>query len=190
MKTLVYYEKRKILRRKSTVIACLFMLLRILALSLVFVSAQGYFGADGTELSGHAAVSAKRENERLLAGQLTPDYLTDILQRCQTTYNTAENYDSMTGGLRDDFYLKQILPYREILKLMLGVYAPDTYDLRVLTTVTDGDFYNVRHANIQAVLDSGSYTSAEKDTVLKKDAMGSIPWVCPKFCVNTEMRCK
>lgn len=27
MKTLVYYEKRKILRRKSTVIACLFMLL-------------------------------------------------------------------------------------------------------------------------------------------------------------------
>ena len=59
---------------------------------------------------------------------------------------------------------------------MLGVYAPDTYDLRVLTTVTDGDFYNVRHANIQAVLDSGSYTSAEKDTVLKKDAMVSIPF--------------
>lgn len=111
MKTLVYYEKRKILRRKSTVIACLFMLLSILALSLVFVSDQGYFGADGTELSGHAAISAKRENERLLAGQLTPDYLTDILQRCQTTYNTAENYDSMTGGLRDDVYLKQILPY-------------------------------------------------------------------------------
>ena len=176
MKTLVYYEKRKILRRKSTVIACLFMLLSILALSLVFVSDQGYFGADGTELSGHAAISAKRENERLLAGQLTPDYLTDILQRCQTTYNTAENYDSMTGGLRDDVYLKQILPYREILNLMLGVYAPDTYDLRVLTTVTDGDFYNVRHANIQAVLDSGSYTSAEKDTVLKKDAMVSIPF--------------
>ena len=38
MKTLIYYEKRKILRRKSTIIACLLMLLSIIALSFVFVS--------------------------------------------------------------------------------------------------------------------------------------------------------
>lgn len=179
MKTLVYYEKRKILRRKSTVIACLFMLLSILALSLVFVSDQGYFGADGTELSGHEAISAKRENEHLLAGQLTPDYLTDILQRCQTTYNTAENYDSMTGGLRNDVYSKNVMPYREILNLMRGVYAPDTYDLSVLTTVPNAmadDFYSVRHTNIQNILESGSYTSAEKNTVLKMDSRISNPF--------------
>ena len=36
MKTLIYYEKRKILRRKSTIIACLLMLLSIIALSFVF----------------------------------------------------------------------------------------------------------------------------------------------------------
>lgn len=37
MKTLIYYEKRKILRRKSTIIACLLMLLSIIALSFVFL---------------------------------------------------------------------------------------------------------------------------------------------------------
>ena len=48
MKTLIYYEKRKILRRKSTIIACLLMLLSIIALSFVFVSDQDYSRADGT----------------------------------------------------------------------------------------------------------------------------------------------
>ena len=50
MKTLIYYEKRKILRRKSTIIACLLMLLSIIALSFVFVSDQDYYRADGTEV--------------------------------------------------------------------------------------------------------------------------------------------
>lgn len=176
MKTLVYYEKRKILRRKSTVIGCLFMLLSILALSFVFVSDQRYFSADGTELSASAAISAKRENEHRLAGDLTEDDLNSILQRCQMTYNTSENYDSMTGGLRDDIYLKQILPYREILNLMREVYAPDIYDLRVLTTITGGDFYNVRRVNIQTILDSGNYTSVEKNTILNNDSQISVPF--------------
>lgn len=179
MKTLVYYEKRKILRRKSTVIACLFMLLSILALSLVFVSDQGYFGADGTELSGHAAISAKRENEHLLAGQLTPDYLTDILQQYQTVCGRAENYDGTTGALKNEVYLKNILPYREILNLMRGCYAPNSYDLSTLTAVPIAmadDFYNVRHTNIQAILGAGNYTSAEKNAILEKDASISVPF--------------
>ena len=61
MKTLIYYEKRKILRRKSTIIACLLMLLSIIALSFVFVSDQDYYRADGTEVSGMEAIHVKQE---------------------------------------------------------------------------------------------------------------------------------
>lgn len=176
MKTLIYYEKRKILRRKSTLIACLFLLLGITALSFVFVSDQGYFSIDGAELSGLAAISAKKETEHRLAGQLTSDYLNDLLQQYQTTCSLPENYDSTTGGLRNDVYLKNVLPYRELLNLMRGVYAPDTYDLSVLNTVTADDFYVVRHRNIQATLESGSYTAAEKAAIQEKDSHISTPF--------------
>lgn len=176
MKTLIYYEKRKILRRKPTIVACLLMLLGIASLSLVFVSDQKYFDTDTAELSGYAALSARRETEHLLAGELTEDYLNVILQHCQATYNTSENYDSTTGELRDDVYLNHILPCREILNLMREVYAPDIYDLKVLTTVTGGNFYHTRRTNIQTALESGNYTSAEIDAVLKKDSQLLVPF--------------
>lgn len=179
MKTLVYFEKRKILRRKSTIIACVLLLLCIVGLSLVFVSDQGYFGADGTELSGLEAIATKREAEHLLAGQLTTNLLRDMLQRYQATCGTPENYDGITGGLRNDVYLKNVLPYREILNLMRGVYAPDTYDLTVLTSVSNeqaGNFYEIRHSNVRSVLDAGNCTLAEKETIVKMDSRVSEPF--------------
>lgn len=44
MKALVHYEMKKIWKRKSTGVVFLLMLLSIIAISLIFVSDQGYCG--------------------------------------------------------------------------------------------------------------------------------------------------
>ena len=46
MTTLIYYEKKKLLKRKSTLITCLLMVLCIFAISLVFISDQFWFEED------------------------------------------------------------------------------------------------------------------------------------------------
>lgn len=105
MKTLIYYEKRKILRRKSTIIACLLMLLSIIALSFVFVSDQDHYRADGTEVSGMEAIHVKQEMNHTLAGPLTAERLKDALQQYHTVYGNSDNFGA-SGTLKDEVYCK------------------------------------------------------------------------------------
>ena len=176
MKTLIYYEKRKILRRKSTIIACLLMLLSIIALSFVFVSDQGYYRTDGTEVSGMEAIHVKQEMDHALAGPLTAKRLKDTLQQYHTVYGNSDNFGT-SGALKDEVYCKDILPYNGILNLMRRIYSPaGAYDMNILSSVTNErveNFYQDRHAQVQSIVDmdytTGNYTQAEKDTILKLD---------------------
>lgn len=102
-----------------------------------------------------------------------------ILQNYKATYANQANYDSTTGFLRNDVYVENVLPYREILNLIRGVYTPDVYDLSALTTLSDeqaGDFYTTRQNNIQGILASGNYTTAEKEKIMELDAQITIPF--------------
>ena len=102
-----------------------------------------------------------------------------ILQNYKATYANQANYDSTTGFLRNDVYVENVLPYREILNLIRGVYTPDVYDLSDLTTLSDeqvGDFYTTRQNNIQGILASGNYTTAEKEKIMELDAQITIPF--------------
>lgn len=176
MKTLIYYEKRKILRRKSTIIACLLMLLSIIALSFVFVSDQDYYRTDGTEVSGMEAIHVKQEMDHALAGPLTAKRLKDTLQQYHTVYGNSDNFGA-SGALKDEVYCKDILPYNGILNLMRRIYSPaGAYDMNILSSVTNErveNFYQDRHAQVQSIVDmdytTGNYTQAEKDTILKLD---------------------
>ena len=135
MKTLIYYEKRKILRRKSTIIACLLMLLSIIALSFVFVSDQGYYRTDGTEVSGMEAIHVKQEMDHALAGPLTAKRLKDALQQYHTVYGNSDNFGT-SGALKDEVYCKDILPYNGILNLMRRIYSPaGAYDMNILSSI-------------------------------------------------------
>lgn len=182
MKTLIYYEKRKILRRKSTIIACLLMLLSIIALSFVFVSDQDYYRADGTEVSGMEAIHVKQEMDYALAGPLTAERLKDALQQYHTVYGNSDNFGA-SGALKDEVYCKDILPYNGILNLMRRIYSPaGAYDMNILSSVTNErveNFYQDRHAQVQSIVDmdytTGNYTQAEKNTILKLDAKVSDP---------------
>ena len=176
MKTLIYYEKRKILRRKSTIIACLLMLLSIIALSFVFVSDQDYYRADSTEVSGMEAIHVKQEMDHALAGPLTAERLKDALQQYHTVYGNSDNFGT-SGALKDEVYCKDILPYNGILNLMRRIYSPaGAYDMNILSSITNErveNFYQDRHAQVQSIVDmdytTGNYTQAEKDTILKLD---------------------
>ena len=182
MKTLIYYEKRKILRRKSTIIACLLMLLSIIALSFVFVSDQDYYRTDGTEVSGMEAIHVKQEMDHALAGPLTAKRLKDTLQQYHTVYGNSDNFGT-SGALKDEVYCKDILPYNGILNLMRRIYSPaGAYDMNILSSITNErveNFYQDRHAQVQSIVDmdytTGNYTQAEKDTILKLDAKVSDP---------------
>ena len=179
MKALVHYEMKKIWKRKSTGVVFLLMLLSIIAISLIFVSDQGYYGKDGAELRGFEAISEKRSVERASVDPLDSQRLQIILQNYKAAYADQANYDGTTGFLRNDVYVENVLPYREILNLIRGVYTPDVYDLSALAALSDeqtGDFYSTRQSNIQGILASGNYTAAEKEKVMELDSQITTPF--------------
>ena len=176
MKTLVYYEMKKIWKRKSTGIVFLLMLLSIIALNYVFVSEQGCYGEDCASLHGLDAIAEKQNIEHALAGPLDP-------QRLQMTFQGyIENYVNQeyeTSAAYLESYVKNVQPYREILDLIRGVCTPNTYDLSALDALSGeqaGAFYEARQNNVRAILDSGSYTAAEKEKILEMDSKISVPF--------------
>ncbi len=183
MTTLIYYEKKKLLKRKSTLITCLLMVLCIFAISLVFISDQFWFEEDGTELSGVEAIRAERAAIQAQAGPLTQERLRDTLRHYHTIYGDSANYNS-AGSLKDDVYLKEIMPYRRILNLLVWVCVSDGLtDVSALNNVTEEmaeGFYEIRRANVRGLLDaeesSGTFTQAEKDAALALDQQ-----VCEPF---------
>ena len=184
MKTLIGYEKKKLLRRKSAMIACLLMVLCIFAASLVVISDQGWFQEDCTELSGIRAIRAERAVTQTQAGLLTPERLKSTLRRFHRVYGDPSNYNSETGSLQEEVYCREISPYRRILTLLARVYAPSGfYDIKVLNDVTEemaDSFYEIRHANVRTLLNmeltTGNFTQAEKDAALKLDQQVSRPF--------------
>lgn len=188
MKTLINYEKKKLLRRKSTVTACLLMVLCIFAVNLVVISDQGWFQEDCTELSGIKAIRAERAATQAQAGLLTPERLKSTLHRFHMVYGDPSNYNSETGSLQNEVYCKEISPYRRLLSLLARVYAPTgLYDMNMLNDVLNNvteemadSFYEIRHAKVRALLDmeitTGNFTQAEKDTALKLDEQVSQPF--------------
>lgn len=184
MKTLINYEKKKLLRRKSTMIACLLMVMCIFAASFVVISDQGWFQEDCTELSGIKAIRAERAATLAQAGPLTQERLKDTLRRFHKVYGDPSNYDSATGSLQNEVFCREILPYRRILNLLAQVYAPaGLYDMNVLADVTEemaGDFYEIRRAKVRSLLNleitTGNFTQKEKDKALKLDRQVSAPF--------------
>lgn len=176
MKTLIYYEKKKILKRTSTIVTCLMMLLCIAALNILFISDQFYFTEDDAEVCGLDAIHVEREMNHALAGPLTTERIKAILHQYQAAHGNADNYTS-AGALKNEVYCKEVLPYNGVLNLMRQVYSPaGTYDYEILSSVTDEmaeQFYEIRHAQVQSILHTDN--AAEKEAALRLDSSVSAP---------------
>ncbi len=185
MKTRVYYEKRKILKRKSTVIACILLLLFMIGITLLLVSDESYYLPDGTEITGIKAIRMQEKMTHSLAGDLTPERVKEVQLYCQTVYNTPGNTDDV-GNLSNEAYSQYIQPYNDILMFLLKIYSPagmNSYDYRVITNTSDGDaerIHDLRHERVVDVLNmdytQGNFTPAEKDAVLQHENKISEPF--------------
>lgn len=181
MKKLIYFEKMKILKRKSTVFACLFMVLGILLFCMIFISDQAWFTADGAEVHGLEAIRAERQMNRAIAGPLTTKRLKEILHKYQEVYGNADNYAEGGGWLKEEVYCREILPYLGIIRLMQEVYSPaGTYDTEILLSVTDemiDQFYETRRARIRSKMNASFYTDAEKAKAAVLDGKVAEPFL-------------
>lgn len=173
MKSLIYYEGKKIIKRKSAWAAFLLLLASIAGMAYILISDQYYYGSDGSELTGLEAVAVEKAAKHSLAGKLTPEVLAKTLEHCQEVYGDPENYASGADWLRDDVYVREILPHRDVLNLIRAVYTPDDYDLKALMDVSlqeASGLYDYRRAYVRGMLDAENCTSAEISVVMKLEA--------------------
>lgn len=173
MKALIYYEGKKLIKRKSAWAAFLLLLASIAGMAYILISDQYYYSPDGAELTGLEAVAVEKVAKHSLAGKLTPEVLAETLEHCQEVYGAPENYANGADWLRDDVYAREILPLRDVLDLIRTVYTPDDYDLKALMDVSPeeaSDLYNYRRAYVRAMLDAENCTSAEISAVIKLEA--------------------
>lgn len=170
MKTLIHYEKKKLLRRKSTVIVCLFMVLVICLFEYMSaVLGQYWFAEDGSELSGTAAIQIEKDATRRLAGPLTEQRLAEILAHYHAVNDDPANLDPTGSYVRNDVYIREELPYRNVYLLMWRVYSPlGKFDTEILDQITDaGTFYMTRTDKVHELIAMYDLTQAESETVLK-----------------------
>lgn len=169
MKTLIHYEKKKLLRRKSTIITCLMMVLFICFLDSVAVSNQYWYAEDGSGLSGTAAIQIEKDATRKLAGPLTEQRLAEILAHYHAVNDDPANLDPTGSYLRNDVYIREELPYRNVMLLMWRVYSPlGKLDTEILDQITDaGSFYSTRTDKVHEIIAMYNLTQAESETVLK-----------------------
>lgn len=164
MKTIIWFEMRKIMDRKINRIAMGLGILFIIIVNMVSICGESITIDDGTELKGIAAINSKIESENSLTTELSEEYLTDFIQKYQEKSN---------GGF--DYSLIKQAP--NLYPLIADHYAEfrkdwEWEDLNRISTVNGARFYENRIEKIDKVLNAdysyGNYTDKEKEYWLEK----------------------
>ena len=184
MNMLLRFECKKLLNRKFTLITFFVLMLCIIALSLLIISENTYHNEDGSRISGTEAIQANKASQAIPEGKLTKQKLLEAFHQYQTVMNNPSNFEGATDDLKDEVYVTELKPYDNVLSLLRRNYSPTgRYDYYILSSVSDemiDQFYEVRHAKIQEIVDMnysyGNYSQIEKEFILNKDSEIETPF--------------
>ena len=167
MKQLLKFELKKILNKKSSLIAMTLGLLLIIVSNISLIRQESLYLGGKNDLEGVPAIKKQTEIENALTSELSEEFLTGFLK----------DYQLRSENNPDKDYFSLIAPKSDLFSLIAANYTEwnanwDWEDLNKINTENGLGFYERRIEKIDNLLNSeysfGNYTQTEKDYWLKK----------------------
>lgn len=175
MKQLLKFELKKILNKKSSLIAMALGLLLIIVSNIALIHGESLYLGEKNHLEGVSAIKKQTEIENSLTSELSEEFLTGVLK----------DYQLQSKNNSDEDYFSLIAPKTNLFSLIAANYTEwnanwDWSYLNKIDTQNGIGFYERRIEKIYNLLNSeysfGNYTQTEKDYWLQKAKSVNTPF--------------
>ena len=168
--SLVWFEYKKIFKRKSAVIALVLVTAAVAFSPLAIFFGTAYIDGESYE-SHYQAMVKDRTYAMALSGREIDETLIEETKDAYSKIPAAERY-----GVTPE-YQEYARPYSEIFRIMS---MSNNLNLEELGTFNRDDmltFYKVRHEQIAADIQAGAISNTAKDTLIKLDTEIKTPFI-------------
>ena len=176
MKKLIRFEFLKVFKKKSFLCAVVLMMVMLVIVPCLTINENNWINEDGSEITGMAAIRAKRDSFKDSACDLTAERLQSVIINYQSAYSDPSSFiqaNGTTGSwINNAAYAKYIQPDSEIKFLIDMAFTPEgqTYDYDAIRSINPADavnFYENRMGKVGEYLNMdysyGNYSEADKE---------------------------
>lgn len=198
MKKLICFEFRKVLKKKSFLCAVVLMMGMLVIVPCLTISENNWVDDDGSEITGMAAIRAKRESLQDASCDLTAERLQAVIINYQSAYSDPASFlkeDGTAGSwINNAAYAKYIQSDSEIKYLIDTAFTPKggSYDYDAMGSMDPADavnFYEKRLEKVEEYLNMdysyGNYSEEDKAYFMARNETIATPF---HYAYNTGWR--
>lgn len=182
MKKLIRFEFLKVYKKKSFLCAVVLMMIVLVVFPCLTISENNWIDEDGTEITGIAAIRAKRASLENASGSLNTEKIQSVIANYQYAYSDPANFvrddGTMASWLNNAAFAKYIQPDNDIKFLIDMAFTPkgesyDYYAMGSLKLSEAENFYTRRLEKVEEYLNMdysyGNYSESDKEYFMHKN---------------------
>lgn len=175
MKKLVHFELLKVYKKKYFLCAAVLMMLALIVFPCLTINENNWIMEDGTEITGMAAIHAKRDSLNNASGSLDTEKLQSVIADYQRAYGNPDSFvgedGTVTSYINNVAYAKYIQPDNDIKFLIDMAFSSEgeSYDYYVMGSLALSEaenFYRRRLDKVDEYLNMdysyGNYSESDK----------------------------
>lgn len=175
MNNLTRFELRKIVKRKSFLLAALILLVLLVFVTTINIFSERMPQTVGKTITGLHAIQIKQHYDRQHAGVLDADKIAGIIDRYHEVRDNPKNLDPKTKEITNEAFAKYEVKDYLILNLIRTGFSPlSEYNHYIIDGLTRADavhFYDKRTEKVKEYLNMdytyGNYSAKDKAYFLK-----------------------
>jgi len=189
MKKLIRFEFMKVFKKRSFLCAVVLMMVMLIIVPCLTISENNWINEDGTEITGMAAIRAKRNSLENSSCDLTAEKLQSVITNYQSAYADPTSFIKEDGTadswINNAAYAKYIQSDSEIKFLIDMAFTPEgeTYDYYAIGNMNPADaenFYENRMEKVEEYLNMdysyGNYSETDKEYFITRNEKLTIPF--------------
>ncbi|MCC0658964.1 MULTISPECIES: ABC transporter permease subunit [unclassified Clostridioides] len=188
MSTLIKFELKKIIRRKSTIAVILGSLVLSIFLFALMPLKEKSYDDNGKEYRGLQAIELGKQQSKLNEGYITDKKVENSIRKYQKIFNNPNNIVKDENGFsnfKQDVYLRFFYPNKTFYNFITESYSePNDINSIILQSISlknRTNLYKFRNEKVNTILNSeysdGNYTQKEKEFWLSKNKKINEPYL-------------
>ncbi|MBT2291994.1 ABC transporter permease [Paenibacillus albidus] len=184
MDTLTRFELRKIIKRKSFLLAVLILLVLLVFVTMINIFSERMPQAAERTATGLGAIRLEKQYDLQHAGALDAKKIAGAIERYHNVRGNPDNMDPKSKVITDEAFAKYEIKDFLILNLIRTAFSPlNEYNHYILDDLTPSDavhFYDKRTEKVKEYLNMdytyGNYSAQDKSYFLKLNEKISTPF--------------
>ncbi|MCC0679489.1 ABC transporter permease subunit [Clostridioides sp. ES-S-0005-03] len=188
MSTLIKFELKKIIKRKSTITVVLGSLILSIFLFALMPLKEKSYDENGKEYRGLQAIELSKQQSKLNEGYITDKKIENSIREYQKNFNNPNNIVKDENGFssfKQGVYWRFFYPNKTFYNFITESYnAPNDFNSMILQSISlknRTNFYKFRNEKVNTILNSeysdGNYAQKEKEFWLSKNKKINEPYL-------------